>query len=287
MQKETKEKNKLIAKEKEEIKNTKINKQIDEGLEIGIYDRRTISKQMKEKTSHIDEKYFDGILNPPESIMKIRYGKMFRELCFGLVFTIVIAIIHYIVYSSILISKQIITMCSLILVVISIVLIEVSYRKKDIELTIRGIEFYLMSLFIIFFTSDRYISTNFVTMLLPAIGIGFTAYYLAKVILLERILRAKYLFSLSDIPKMCDEDNETISSEIGMLYNKKAMIDQMDLFNATFNSDDNEYDFEEENKLNNIEEVKEEKKYNNKKRKKRTKAQQERFEKYKAKINGN
>lgn len=280
--KEFEKENKAKAEEEEKkLKEEQKKKQEEEfgPLGIGIYDRRSIIKEMRKKQQNNEDENLEKAFNPPAEVLSVRYKKLLVELIYALVFTIVIGTFHLLMFKEITFPKIVSQIVVVVLNIIGLMFFERAYRKNkevDIKLFIRGIEFVFVSSFLMYFTETRYISSKFVTLILPIVSVILIFYYIFKVIIIERIERNKYIRSLSDVDIMVDENEK--EEEIGMLYRKN--INNKKLAYLLKVVDDR-------NKKENKKELKEVKDIDVKcqyKKEKRTKKEQENFNKWKAKV---
>lgn len=271
------EKEKLEQEKKKKAEEKKKKEEEEFGpLGIGIYDRRSITKELRKKQYQEDNETLEKAYNPPAEVLSIRYQKLLKELLYALVFTVIIGTFHLLMFKEIEYPKIAAKGTIIVLSLIGMFFFERSYRKDlDMKLFIRGIEFTFVSGFLMYFTEARYISSRLVTLILPIISIALIFYYIAKVLIIEKIERSKYIISLSDADKIIDLNRK--SDEIGMLYrsnvnNKKLtyllnLMKERDKKAKPKDADDIELNLETPYK-----------------KEKRTKKEQENFEKWKAKI---
>lgn len=282
-----------IQKEKAKL-SKKINENLhlevkeDETIEfvedLGIYDRRSILKSIYEKFNTPDREQFEKIKNPPEKVISIRYKKILKELLFSLFFTLIIGFYHLLKYKEIEVNNILNYSIIGILTFISLFFFESSYRKEKVENFIRGSEFVFVIVFLLFFTTNRYIAEKYISLILPGTALFIVSYYIIKVITIEKIMRTKYLFSLSDVNMMKEPIlRGSYPEELGMLYQKTPMYERVESLEKHIKDVEEK---EKEKKKKSEEKIKEnlEELYSENKGKKRNKKEQMNFEKMKAKI---
>lgn len=275
-----KEKQKEDEAEKEKIKKEKEQKEKEEfgPAGIGIYDRRSIIKQMRKKQSNEDNETFEKAFNPPAEVLSVRYKKLLKELLYALFFTIVMGTFHILMFKEIKFPEIAAQGVIAALTLIGIYFFERSYRKGlNIKIFIHGLEFVFVSVFLLYYTDKRIVSTKLVTLILPIISVCLIFYYIAKVIIIEKIERAKYIRSLSDVDTMINKDEKT--EEIGMLYRKNVNNKKLTYLLKVMDEKAKQAPVKAEDRKNiklNMESP-----Y---KKEKRTKKEQKKFDEWKAKV---
>lgn len=271
------EKEKLEAEKKAKAEEKRKKDEEEFGpLGIGIYDRRSITKELRKKQYQEENETLEKAYNPPAEVLSVRYQKLLRELLYALLFTIIIGTFHLLMFKEIKYPKIAAKGTVIALSLVGIFFFERSYRKDlDMKLFIRGIEFTFVSGFLMYFTEARYISSRLVTLILPIISIALIFYYIAKVLIIEVIERNKYITSLSDAKKIIDLDRK--ASETGMLYRNNVNNKKLTYLLNVMNERDKKAKPKEASNI----EIDASNPY---KKEKRTKKEQENFEKWKAKI---
>lgn len=275
-----KEKQKEAELEKEKIKQEKEKKEKEEfgPSGIGIYDRRSIIKQMRKKQANEDNATFEKAFNPPAEVLSVRYKKLLKELLYALFFTIVMGIFHILMFKEIKFPEIAAQGVIASLTLIGIYFFEKSYRKGlNVKIFIRGLEFIFVAVFLLYYTDKRIVSTKLVTLILPIISVCLIFYYIAKVIIIEKIERAKYIRSLSDVDLMINKDEK--SEEIGMLYRKNVNNKKLTYLLKVMDEKAKKAPVKAEDKKNI--KLKMDSPY---KKEKRTKKEQKKFDKWKAKV---
>lgn len=274
------ENNKAKIEEKEKTEKEKIRKHEEEfgPSGIGIYDRRSIIKEMRKKQQNEDNETFEKAFNPPAEVLSIRYKKLLKELLYALFFTIVIGTFHLLMFKEIEFPKIVSQGVIVGLALGAVFFFERSYRKDlDVKIFIRGIEFLFVASFLLYFTDKRYIDSKLVTLILPIISVCLIFYYIAKVIIIEKIERNKYIRSLSDVDTMINKNEK--DEEIGMLYrkniNNKKLTYLLKVMDERHKKGPKKGEDKKDIKLN-VE--------NPYKKEKRTKKEQKKFNEWKAKV---
>lgn len=275
-----KEKQKEAEAEKEKIKQEKEKKEKEEfgPSGIGIYDRRSITKQMRKKQANEDNENFEKAFNPPAEVLSVRYKKLLKELLYALFFTIVMGIFHILMFKEIKFPEIAAQGVIASLTLIGIYFFEKSYRKGlNVKIFIRGLEFIFVAVFLLYYTDKRIVSTKLVTLILPIISVCLIFYYIAKVIIIEKIERSKYIRSLSDVDTMINKDEK--SEEIGMLYRKNVNNKKLTYLLKVMDEKAKKAPVKAEDRKNI--KLKMDSPY---KKEKRTKKEQKKFDEWKAKV---
>ena len=136
---------------------------------------------------------------PKEEEDKI-HKKMFENI---LIADILMAFLYLISLGAINIETSVflkdLKVFSLSLIIFTIILFEISYKKENGKLAINGLECFAFSIFILFST---YIYTMYIydfDIYISLVSYIFAVYYVVKSIIISKKMKKKYIQSLSDI----------------------------------------------------------------------------------------
>lgn len=95
--------------------------------------------------------------------------------------------------------------------ILDIILFEIAYRKESITLTVHGIEFLCVSLFILAIPYIYVYTEPVIRSIIMTSPVYFSIYYVGKALIIHIIETNKYIDNLSDVLEILQDDTENQS----------------------------------------------------------------------------
>lgn len=165
-------------------------------------DKKEEIEQFEQNVKKFENERMDKKVLPKEEENKI-HKKVFESI---LLADVVMAFLYCISLGSFNIETPIfltdLKVFSLSLIVITILLFEISYRKENGSLAIHGIECFTLSIFMLFTSSIYTMYLKEFHLYVAIAAYAFAIYYVGKAIIVYQKMKKQYIASLSDIEEI-------------------------------------------------------------------------------------
>ena len=159
-------------------------------------------KQLKEKVNKIEKEIKNKKQLPQEEMLKIN-KKVFENLFIAdivMVFLCLISLGALNIESSAFITD--LKVFSVALIILTIILFEISYKKDDGNICIHGIETLVLAIFTLLSIYTYTIYFKNFHMIVASFSLLFGVYYVGKAIIIYRKMKKQYLASVNDISEI-------------------------------------------------------------------------------------
>lgn len=164
--------------------------------------KKVDTKQVKEGMEELEKEIANKKYLPKEEENKIN-KKLFENI---MIADVIMAFLYFISLGSLNIETPIfiadLKVFSIGLIVFTIILFEISYKKENGNLAIHGIECLALSIFVLCSIYLYLMYMKDFHMYVAIAAYAFAIYYLGKSIIVYRKMKKKYLASLSDIDEI-------------------------------------------------------------------------------------
>lgn len=190
-----------IERNKKIFHNDVVLEQSEKGMRLCMKDKEEI-EQLEQNVKRFENDRMDKKVLPKEEEGKI-HKKVFESI---LLADIVMAFLYCISLGSFNIETPIfltdLKVFSIGLIITTILLFEISYRREDGKLAVHGIECLVLSIFMLFTSCIYTMNMKEFHLYVAIAAYAFAIYYVGKSIIVYQKMKKQYLASLSDIEEI-------------------------------------------------------------------------------------
>ena len=189
----------MSLNKKQNVKGGKRVKEKESKKSVQNNSKETLSKEDESNINRLEREMAKKNRMPKEEIIKID-KKIFENITIA---NVIMLFLYFISLGSLNIETEIfikdLKVFSIGLIVLTIILYEISYKRGSVETCIHGIECMFLSFFVLFAIYLYTIDVKGFYLISSSTAYIFAIYYLGKSIILDRIIRKKYRKSINDI----------------------------------------------------------------------------------------
>lgn len=160
-------------------------------------------------------KEFDTKIKIPKDVRNGIYTKLFKEFCIAILTVVYFVFVNFgyrklsqMIFTNVLYSF------SGVLILFTVVLFEVAYRKGNGQIGVHGVEVLVLSVISLFMPYVYFHRGKTVMMLYSLMGLYIAIYYVVKAVVVYVKEVRKYKDNLSDVKEIVVEENESYLDEV-------------------------------------------------------------------------